>query len=75
MLINKTYHDLPTTLHKNGNPIRIFIISPVVPDYPHAKFPGFGHSLRNISFMSTNILKVLWSLGTFLRKIEVRGTL
>jgi carboxymethylenebutenolidase len=40
MLITKTYHDLPTKLHKNGNPIRIFIISPVVPDYPHAKFPG-----------------------------------
>ena len=40
MLITKTYHDLPTKLHENGNPIRIFIISPVVPDYPHAKFPG-----------------------------------
>lgn len=42
MLITKTYHDLPTEPHENErNKIRIFIISPVVPDYPHAKFPGF----------------------------------
>jgi len=40
MLINKTYHDLPTKLHPNGRPIRIFVISPIVPDYPQAKFPG-----------------------------------
>ncbi|KIM48157.1 hypothetical protein M413DRAFT_223248 [Hebeloma cylindrosporum] len=40
MLINKTFHDLPTKLDPNGRPIRIFVISPVVPDYPQAKFPG-----------------------------------
>jgi len=39
MLINKTFHHVPTKLHPDGRPIRIFIISPVVPDYPHAKFP------------------------------------
>jgi len=37
MLINKTFHDVPT---KNGGSVRIYIIAPVVPDYPHAKFPG-----------------------------------
>ncbi|KAJ3507708.1 hypothetical protein NLJ89_g6150 [Agrocybe chaxingu] len=39
MLINKTFHDIPTQLD-NGKPIRIFIIAPEVPDYPEAKFPG-----------------------------------
>lgn len=42
MLINKTFHDIPTKLHANGKPIRIFVISPVVPDYPDAKFPGMA---------------------------------
>ncbi|KAF8168052.1 dienelactone hydrolase [Crassisporium funariophilum] len=37
MLVNKTFHDVPT---KNGGSIRIFVISPVIPDYPQAKFPG-----------------------------------
>ncbi|KIM85279.1 hypothetical protein PILCRDRAFT_355863 [Piloderma croceum F 1598] len=40
MIINKTWHDVPTKLDPNGRPIRIFVISPVVPNYPHAKFPG-----------------------------------
>ncbi|KAH9486889.1 Putative carboxymethylenebutenolidase [Psilocybe cubensis] len=40
MLINKTFHDIPTKLHPNGRPIRIFVIAPVIPDYPDAKFPG-----------------------------------
>ncbi|EMD41825.1 dienelactone hydrolase [Gelatoporia subvermispora B] len=39
MLITKTYHDIPTTLD-GGRPIRIFVISPSVPGYPNAKFPG-----------------------------------
>ncbi|KAG7450452.1 dienelactone hydrolase [Guyanagaster necrorhizus] len=40
MLITKTFHDIPTKLDANGRPIRIFIISPLVQNYPHAKFPG-----------------------------------
>jgi len=40
MLINKTHYDLPTKLNSNGKPIRVFVISPVVPDYPQARFPG-----------------------------------
>jgi len=40
MIITKTFHDVPTKLDANGRPIRIFIISPVMPNYPHAKFPG-----------------------------------
>jgi len=40
MIITKTWHDVPTKLDANGRPIRIFIIAPVVPNYPHAKFPG-----------------------------------
>jgi len=40
MLITKTFHDVPTKLSPNGKPVRIFIISPNVPDYPQAKFPG-----------------------------------
>jgi len=40
MIITKSWHDVPTKLDANGRPIRIFIIAPVVPNYPHAKFPG-----------------------------------
>ncbi|KAM5535420.1 hypothetical protein V8D89_010942 [Ganoderma adspersum] len=40
MLINKTHYDLPTNLDPNGRPIRIFVISPTVANYPNAKFPG-----------------------------------
>ncbi|KIY72790.1 dienelactone hydrolase [Cylindrobasidium torrendii FP15055 ss-10] len=37
MLIQETYHDIKT---KGGTTNRIFVISPVVPNYPEAKFPG-----------------------------------
>lgn len=39
MLIDKTHYDLPTKLDPNGRPIRIFVISPTVANYPNAKFP------------------------------------
>lgn len=39
MLITKTFHDVPSKLD-NGRPIRIFVVAPVVPNYPQAKFPG-----------------------------------
>jgi len=38
MIITKSFHDVPT---KHGeHPIRIYVIAPVVPNYPQAKFPG-----------------------------------
>ncbi|KAF9531968.1 dienelactone hydrolase [Crepidotus variabilis] len=40
MLITKTYHDVPIKLHGENHNIRIFVISPNIPDYPQAKFPG-----------------------------------
>ncbi|KAI0825181.1 dienelactone hydrolase [Trametes gibbosa] len=40
MLVNKTYHDIPSKLDPNGRPIRIFVIAPSLPNYPNAKFPG-----------------------------------
>ncbi|KZT74668.1 dienelactone hydrolase [Daedalea quercina L-15889] len=40
MLIKTTYHDVPSKLDPNGNKIRIFVISPKIPGYPQAKFPG-----------------------------------
>jgi carboxymethylenebutenolidase len=40
MLITKDFHDVPAKLAKNEKPIRIFVISPKVPGYPQAKFPG-----------------------------------
>jgi len=40
MIITKTWHDIPSKLDANGRPIRIFVIAPVVPNYPYAKFPG-----------------------------------
>jgi hypothetical protein len=39
MLITKTHYDVPSKLD-NGRPIRIYVISPSVPNYPQAKFPG-----------------------------------
>ncbi|GLB36197.1 putative dienelactone hydrolase [Lyophyllum shimeji] len=40
MLISKSFHDIPPKLDPAGRPIRIFVISPDVPNYPQAKFPG-----------------------------------
>ncbi|RDB15946.1 putative carboxymethylenebutenolidase [Hypsizygus marmoreus] len=40
MIISHTFHDIPTKLDANGRPIRVFVISPNVPNYPQAKFPG-----------------------------------
>jgi len=39
MLITKTFHDVPSKLD-NGRPIRIFVVAPIVSNYPQAKFPG-----------------------------------
>ncbi|KXN89979.1 Putative carboxymethylenebutenolidase [Leucoagaricus sp. SymC.cos] len=39
MLITRTHHDVPSKLD-NGRPIRIYVISPSIPNYPQAKFPG-----------------------------------
>ncbi|THH02817.1 hypothetical protein EW026_g26 [Hermanssonia centrifuga] len=40
MLITKTWHDVPSSLDRNGQPMRIFVFAPSVPSYPNAKFPG-----------------------------------
>lgn len=40
MLISKSFHDIPSKLDLNGRPIRIFVISPNIPNHPRAKFPG-----------------------------------
>ncbi|KIK06946.1 hypothetical protein K443DRAFT_673837 [Laccaria amethystina LaAM-08-1] len=40
MLITTKYYDVPTKLDPNGSPVRIFVISPSVQNYPQAKFPG-----------------------------------
>jgi len=40
MLVKTTYYDVPSKLDPSGNKIRIFVISPNIPGYPHAKFPG-----------------------------------
>ncbi|EPT04281.1 hypothetical protein FOMPIDRAFT_154233 [Fomitopsis schrenkii] len=40
MLIKTTYHDVTSNLNPAGNKNRIFVISPNIPGYPHAKFPG-----------------------------------
>ena len=45
MLITTDFHDVPTKLAKNERPIRIFVISPTVPGYPQAKFPGMNRRL------------------------------
>ncbi|KAJ3993947.1 dienelactone hydrolase [Lentinula boryana] len=40
MLVTKTLHDIPTQLDPEGRALRIFVISPSIPRYPQAKFPG-----------------------------------
>ncbi len=52
MLITKTQHDIPSKLSLNGRAVRIFVISPSVPNYPEAKFPGeltFVCSVHNLT--------------------------
>lgn len=44
MLITTKYYDVPTKLDPNGSPVRIFVISPSVQNYPQAKFPGQLHT-------------------------------
>ncbi|KAF9453769.1 dienelactone hydrolase [Macrolepiota fuliginosa MF-IS2] len=39
MLITQKHYDVPSKLD-GGRPIRIYVISPNVPNYPQAKFPG-----------------------------------
>jgi carboxymethylenebutenolidase len=46
MLISKSHHDVAC---KNGSSIRIFVIRPVVPDYPQAKFPGANSLMRQFT--------------------------
>ncbi|KZV76918.1 dienelactone hydrolase [Peniophora sp. CONT] len=48
MLITKSYRDVPSKLDANGRPIRIFVIEPNVPEYPHAKFPGTTGAISEI---------------------------
>ncbi|KAJ3891971.1 dienelactone hydrolase [Lentinula edodes] len=40
MLVTKTFHDIQTQLDSGGRALRIFVISPSIPKYPQAKFPG-----------------------------------
>jgi carboxymethylenebutenolidase len=40
MLIQKSFHDVNVTHGGDIRPMRIFVISPNVPDYPQARFPG-----------------------------------
>ncbi|KAG1833851.1 dienelactone hydrolase [Suillus variegatus] len=58
MLIVKTFHDVPSKLD-NGRPIRIFVVSPVVPNYPQAKFPGKSHVI-----IALILLKLIQCLRT-----------
>ncbi|KDR85041.1 hypothetical protein GALMADRAFT_107680 [Galerina marginata CBS 339.88] len=77
MLINKTFHDIPSELDKNGNPIRIFVISPVIPDYPHAKFPGMHpQTHRSVYYFLTNhseIYQVTGPVERFAGQIASQG--
>ena len=47
MLIAKTHYDLPTKLDPNGRPMRVFVISPTIPNYPNATFPGASATITS----------------------------
>ena len=55
MLINKAFHDVPSALDSGGRPVRIYVISPVVPHYPHARFPGTSGSGSDIVGAETKV--------------------
>jgi carboxymethylenebutenolidase len=40
MLIKESYRDVSTTADGKKGTMRIYVIEPNLPDYPHAKFPG-----------------------------------
>ena len=56
MLIDTTYKDVPTKLDPNGRPIRFLVITPNVPNYPNAKFPGTSLS-STISFLRISLTR------------------
>jgi len=60
MLITKAYHDIPSTLD-NGRPMRVYVISPTVPGYPQAKFPG--EKVFGISISVVEGRQALWCSG------------
>ncbi|ESK87898.1 dienelactone hydrolase family protein [Moniliophthora roreri MCA 2997] len=40
MLVTKSFHDVEPKLDPNGRSMRIYVISPVLKEYPQAEFPG-----------------------------------
>ncbi|TFK30488.1 dienelactone hydrolase [Coprinopsis marcescibilis] len=83
MLITKSYQDIPTKLDANGQPVRIFIISPHLPNYPNARFPGvvvfrrvFGIAfgpLRDFRIVCSEIYQVTGPVERFAGQIASRG--
>ncbi len=71
MLITKTFHDIPTKLDANGRPIRIFVISPVVQNYPQAKFPGL--SFCHLNSLSRSIFTMSPGVVVFSEIYQVTG--
>ena len=70
MLITKTCHDIPSALD-NGKPIRIFIISPNVPGYPQAKFPGRSELAENSEI--THLTRATQGVVCFSEIYQVTG--
>jgi hypothetical protein len=68
MLITTDFHDVPTKLAKNERPMRIFVISPKIPDYPQAKFPGMWYLIHNLA-NSLLIGVVVFRLDTILQYV------
>ncbi|KAF5390221.1 hypothetical protein D9757_002881 [Collybiopsis confluens] len=57
MLITTKDYDLSTQLDSQGRPLRVFVISPTIPNYPQAKFPGVV-VFRHVPFPSIIPLSV-----------------
>ncbi len=55
MLIKESYRDVPTSADGKTGMMRIYIIEPNLPEYPHAKFPGV------VVFSEVRILDLLGS--------------
>ncbi|PYH75389.1 alpha/beta-hydrolase, partial [Aspergillus uvarum CBS 121591] len=64
MLIQESYHDVPTTADGSGT-MRIYVYHPTIPGYPKARFPGV--------VVFSEIYQVTGPVARFARQIAGQG--
>jgi carboxymethylenebutenolidase len=64
MLIQESFHDVPTKVDGNGT-MRIYVFHPTIPGYPKARFPGV--------VVFSEIYQVTGPVSRFARQIAGQG--